>query len=313
MIHAAANPRGPVARKVLAGLERELGRKVINFQAFRLGAERAANLERGIISEDEMRGMDPLHAVYTYAQNKLSAIVEDVAQLPMCAELAEAYSEAEEEYLPSGPPMSPLTRSYFFCWAVFDSHVGKDRETLATVAIDLCRRLRMEPSVVRLFECLQGSRMGLYLHEGGMGAHVLLREFVTGTRHRCAVPAGYRGRPGEIWYVRVLPEPFESMGFGYSVVFTTPYVISRQEGERFVFAEPKDWEAFFERSMPKTGIDDADQAYAHLMKYGLSPHYWSEYVFEAYVNHQADMILLAGLPDVPSSRPHSRVNERKAT
>ena len=106
-----------------------------------LGAERAANLERGVVSEEEMRGMDPLHAVYAYAQNKLSAIVEDVAQLPMCAELADAYSSAEEEYLPSGPPMSPLTRSYFFCWAVFDSHVGEDRETFATVAIDLCRRL----------------------------------------------------------------------------------------------------------------------------------------------------------------------------
>lgn len=313
MINAAANPRGPVSRKVLAGLERELGRKIINFEAFRLGAERAEQLERGIISEEKMRGMDPLHAVYTYAQNELSAIVEDMAQLPMCAELAEAYSAAEEEYLPSGPPMSPLTRSYFFCWAVFDSHVGQDRETLATVAIDLCRRLGMEPSVVRLFEYLQGSRMGLYVHEGRVGTHVMLREFITGTTHRCAVPAGYGGRPGEIWYVRVLPEPFESMGFGYSLVFTTPYVISRQEAARFVFADPQDWMAFFERTMPKTGIANADQAYTHLMKYGLSPNYWNEYVFEAYVNHQADMILLAGLPDVPSSRPHSRVNRGKET
>lgn len=294
-------------------MEKELRRKVINFEAFRLGAERAANLERGVVPEEKMRGMDPLHAVYTYAQNKLSAIVEDVAQLPMCAELAEAYSAAEEEYLPSGPPMSPLTRSYFFCWAVFDSHVGKDRETLATVAIDLCRRLGMEPSVVRLFEYLQDSRMGLYVHEGGVGTHVMLREFITGTTHRCAVPAGYGGRPGEIWYVRVLPEPFESMGFGYSLVFTTPYVISRQEAGRFVFADPQDWVAFFERTTPKTGVSDADQAYAHLMKYGLSPHYWNDYVFEAYVNHQPDMILLAGLPDVPSSRPHSCVNADKGT
>ncbi len=245
MKQIAGSFRGPVSRKVLEALEKELRRKVISFEAFRLGAERAADLERGIVSEEKMRGMDPLHAVYTYAQNKLSAIVEDVAQLPMCAELAEAYSAAEEEYLPSGPPMSPLTRSYFFCWAVFDSHVGKDRETLATVAIDLRRRLGMEPSVLRLFEYLQGSRMGLYVHEGHTGTHVMLREFITGTTHRCAVPAGYRGRPGEIWYVRVLPEPFESMGFGYSLVFPTPYVISRQEAGRFVFADPQDWVAFF--------------------------------------------------------------------
>jgi len=71
--------------------------------------------------------------------------------------------------------------------------------------------------------------------------------------------------------------------------------------------------AFFERTMPKTGVTEADRAYAHLMKHGLSADYWNEYVFKAYVNHQPDMILLAGLPDVPSSRPHSRVNERKAT
>jgi hypothetical protein len=58
--------------------------------------------------------------------------------------------------------------------------------------------------------------MGLYVHEGGVGTHVMLREFIAGTTHRCAVPTGYGGRPGEIRYVRVLPEPFESVGFGYS-------------------------------------------------------------------------------------------------
>ncbi|MCP5519440.1 MAG: hypothetical protein H7A45_19525 [Verrucomicrobiales bacterium] len=309
MKHVSRNCRGPVSRKVLAALDKHLGRKVINLAAFRMGAERAANLERGVVSEEQMRGMDPLHAVYGYAQNKLSAMVEDLAQLPMCAELAEAYMDAEEEYLPSGPPMSPLTGSYFFCWAVFDSHVGKHEETFATVAIDLCRRLGTEPSLVRLFEHLQNSRMGLYLHEGHAGAHVMLREFVTGRRQRCAVPTGYRGSAGEIWYARVLPEPFDSLGLGYSLVFTTPYIILRREAGQYLGADPQDWVAFFERSMPKTGLADAGQAYEHLMKYGLSPEYWNEYVFEAYVNHRPDMILLAGLPDVPSSRPHSPFNE----
>ena len=45
------------------------------------------------------------------------------------------------------------------------------------------------------------------------------------------------------------------------------------------------------------------------MKYGLSRHYWNEFVFEAYVNHQPQAIYLAGLPDIDASRPHSRVNE----
>lgn len=311
-MHDTDHPKGPISRGVLAALDKELRRKVIDFEAIRLGEQRAEELERGVISEKSMRDRDPLHAVYTYAQNKLSVLVEDLAELPMCRSLADAYSAAEEEYLPSGPPMSPLTMSYFFCWAVFDSHVGPGKETFGTVAIDLCRRLETEPSLVRLFECMQESRMGLYTHEGVVGGHVLLREFVTGTHYRCVVPTGYRGRPGEIWFVRVLPEPFGTMRLGYSLVFTTPYVVCREERGKFLFAEPKEWEAFLERTILKTGITEADRAYSDLMKYGLSANYWNDYVFEAYVNHQQDMILLAGLPDVPLSRPHSRASEAKA-
>ncbi len=44
------------------------------------------------------------------------------------------------------------------------------------------------------------------------------------------------------------------------------------------------------------------------MKWGPARDYWTEFVFEAYVNHRQDMIFLTGLPDVPESRPHSRVN-----
>lgn len=290
------NPRGPISRSVLAALDKELRREVIDFTAIRLGAERAEQLERGVIAEERLGDRDPLH-------------VEDLAELRMCRRLADAYAAAEEEYLPSGPPMSPLTMSYFFCWAVFDSHVGPEKETFGTVAIDLCRWLQTEPSLVRLFECMQESRMGLYRHEGAVGDHVLLREFVTGTQHRCVVPAGYRGRPGEIWFARVLREPFETARLGYSVVFTTPYVLCREREGRFVFADPQEWEAFFARTISGMGITAADQAYSQLMKYGLSANYWNEYVFEAYVNHQQDMILLAGLPDVPLSRPHSRARE----
>ena len=38
--------------------------------------------------------------------------------------------------------------------------------------------------------------------------------------------------------------------------------------------------------------------------------YWTEFVFQAYVNHRTEVIFLAGLPDVAKSRPHSRVNSQ---
>ena len=303
-----AKRKGPISRKVLAALEQERRRRVIDFESLKLGAERAEELERGVISEMDMRKYDPLHAVYIYAQNKMSVIVEQITELPMCAELADAYSNAQEEYMPSGPPMSPLTGSYFFCWGVFDSAVGTEKETLGTVAIDLCQALGTEPSLVRLFEHMQASRMGLYVHEGMDGPHVMLREFVTQTRHRCISPAGYMGESGEIWFVRVLPEPFESLQMRYSLVLNTPYVIGRYDGA-FEPADPREWQTFLDRTIPKTGMRHAGEAYAHLLKYGQSRNYWNEYVMDAYVNHRHNMIMLAGFPDVPTSMPNSRGNE----
>ena len=69
MKHVAVTTRGPVSRKVLAALEKELGRKVLNFEAFRLGAERAANLERGVVSEEEMARMKRIGS-YIYTNHK---------------------------------------------------------------------------------------------------------------------------------------------------------------------------------------------------------------------------------------------------
>ena len=296
---------GPISRRVLAALRKERQRRVIDFSALKLGAERAEALERGVISETDMQEYDPLHAVYIYAQNKMSVMVEHIAALPMCASLMKAYSDAEDVYMPSGPPMSPLTGSYFFCWGVFDSAVGEERETLGSVAIDLGLAIDTEPSLIHLFEHMQASRMGLYVHEGVDGSRVLLRELITGMQHRCLSPAGYMGKPGEIWFVRILPEPYESLPLGYSLVFNTPYVIGRYDGD-FGPADRNEWHAFLERTMPKTGIADAGGAYAHLMKYGLSRNYWNDYLMDAYVNHRPDMIILAGIPDMPASLPHAR-------
>jgi hypothetical protein len=49
--------------------------------------------------------------------------------------------------------------------------------------------------------------------------------------------------------------------------------------------------------------------YERHMKYGPTGEYWNDFVFEAYVNHRKEAIFLAGLPDVPESRPHSAVSE----
>lgn len=216
--------------------------------------------------------------------------------------------------------MSPLTSSYFTCWGFFDLTAGIKRESFGTIIIDVCRELGVDKDRVAIFELLQGSRMGFYVHEGASGKYVSLRELVTGGKIKAISPTGYLGEKGQIWYARAMPEPFPEIGYGYTVVFTTPYVIVEMAGNnRWPHSNEKKWMEFFERNLPGTNLKDPLAAYEFFMKYGLSRqqmnyrrpgmHYWNEYVFEGYVNHQEDMIILAGYPDIPLSRPHSKESE----
>ncbi|MFH0729721.1 MAG: hypothetical protein V2B19_25690 [Pseudomonadota bacterium] len=298
----------PISKKVIAGLQKTAGRKIIDISELRDAKILAENLEQTVITEKALAGYDPLHGVYVYAQNKLSVFIEQLAALPALSKLSDAYAAAEDEYMPSGPPASPLTLSYFSCWGFFDLCVGLKKETFATIVIDACRFLKADPGLIMIFELMQKSRMGFYVHEGVAGKFVSLREFVTGKEIKVIVPSGYLGKQGEIWLARLMPEPFPELNYGYSVVFTTPYVISEMQKSRFVMVSEEKWTSFFERTREKTKIEDKKRSYEFLMKYGLNRHYWNEYIFEGYVNHTNDMILLAGVPDISSSRPHSKEN-----
>jgi hypothetical protein len=138
--------------------------------------------------------------------------------------------------------------------------------------------------------------MGFYIHHGREGDVSILEDLVTTEVYRAIVPAGYMGRKNENWYIRLLPPPIP--GGKEHVVFTTPYIVVHPD-----FAE---WLAYFRRTLPATaGFDE----YERHMKYGPTRGYWSDYVFEAYLNHQTDAIYLAGVPDIPESRPHSEISE----
>ena len=76
-------------------------------------------------------GHDPIHAVYIFMQNFTSHFAEGVSQLPEMKTWARAVEKAEDEYMPSGPPMSPLTGSFFWMWALYDLRIGKSTDTLA--------------------------------------------------------------------------------------------------------------------------------------------------------------------------------------
>jgi len=104
---------------------------------------------------------NPLHAVYIYGQNKASIFVEQLSGLPALAKLADILSQAEEIYMPSFPPKSPVTTSYFSYWGFFDLCVGIKKESFGTVIIDLLKYLKADPGLIKIVEFMQSARMGI--------------------------------------------------------------------------------------------------------------------------------------------------------
>lgn len=297
--------RGPLARKVIDSARLQLQRKVTNLSDWREGKLRSEEYQKSIVSEDRLSKLDPLHALYVYSQNHLSVLIEQISELPVLAKLADMYAAASEEYMPSGPPMSPLTASYFTCWGAFDlCSFGARKETFCSIATDFCNYINADNGQIEVFEEMQNSRMGIYEHEGVSGKYINFRELITNRKIRAISSSGYMGQAGEVWFARILPPLFNL--FDYSVVFTTPYILGKLGSDRsFIPLVENDWLNYFERNLSKMSLKNVEESYQDLMKYGLSKNYWNEYIFLSYRNHRDDMIFLEGFPDIPSSMPHA--------
>ncbi len=290
----------PIAEKLVVKMKKHARGKVIDLKSVIAGRANAEELQKTVATREDLAEHHPAHAAYVYAQNQVSVMSEQLTELPEMARFAKLLSKAEDENMPSGPPMSPLTPSFFTCWAFFDACIGLAEETIGTTAMAVGAAFGSDNELLRVMGLMQQSRMGIYLHEGNQGDTVMLRELVTDAVCQAIVPAGYLGRRGELWYVRVLPPPLP--GGTEHVVFTTPYLLLNPE--------VREWQAYFRRTLPDAPLQDRIAHYEHHMKFGPARDYWTEFVFEAYVNHRTEVIFLEGLPDVPESRPHSRVNSR---
>lgn len=196
--------------------------------------------------------------------------------------------------MPSGPPMSPLTASFFTTWAFYDLRFD-GTDSIASCLIEANDVVCMNPDQLDALKKLADSRMGVYEQVGMDGPHVRLRELVTGDDYTCHIASGYRGRSGELWYVRLLPPLVPDLA-GYHVAFTTPYIL---------MASKADWVQLLQRGMLPFRPCEERQALYRLLKDGPEPNYWNEFVLLAYHHHQADAIFLAGIPDRKATLPHA--------
>ena len=287
---------GAISANLVRKLKDARSAKVINLGSVVASRAWADDLQKQVATAEELADLHPVHAAYVFAQNQVSVMSEQLSELKEMAPIVDILSKAEDLYSPSGPPMSPLTTSYFTSWAFFDACVGPTRETIGTITLAIGAAFGMQAELLRVIQSMQESWMGLYLQRGTDGSLVVLEDIVTGTVCRAISPTGYHGRKGELWYVRVMPPLADQ---SEHVIFTTPYIV--------LDPPPRDWMAYFARTFEQRPNALVEDGWLH-MKYGPTRQYWNDFVFEAYVNHRKDVIYLTGLPDVPESRPHSKVN-----
>jgi hypothetical protein len=201
--HSDAVSGNRIAERLVAKMKRELRGKVVNRGNVIAGRAAAEEQQKTVVTKEALAGLHPAHAAYVYSQNQFSVMSEQVTTLDETAPFAEIVSKAEDLYVPSGPPISPLTTSYFTCWAFFDACVGPTNETIGTTVLELGAAFGMHAELLRLIRLMQESRMGLYVHEGAENGLGALRDVVTGAVCGAISPAGYRGKRGELWYARV--------------------------------------------------------------------------------------------------------------
>jgi len=246
------------------------------------------------------KGHDPIHAAYVFMQQMSSVFAEGVADLSEMKAWTRTVEKAEDDYMPEGPPISPLTRSYFWTWAFYDLRIGKSTDTLASCQITANDLLELNVHQLEALKNLEASRMGIYEHVGIQGPHVRLRELICNNELMCLCTSGYKGQVGELWYVRLLP-PLEPQLATNWVSMTTPYVL--------IGTTKSDWISFLKRTMVEIEGPSESTRLHSLLKYGPAPNYWHEFVFQAYHHHQFDVSLF----DRHSRRegqPASRIERR---
>ena len=148
-------------------------------------------------------GIDPVHAAYIFVHHIASVFAEYVSQLLEMWTFTKEVGKTEDDYLPDGPLMSPLTRSYFTSWAFFDHRIGKTTDMLTSCLIDANDIIWMNPDQLHALRRMSQSHMGIYEHKGTEDNHVRLRELITDKEFVCHSGSGYRGKKGELWFVRL--------------------------------------------------------------------------------------------------------------
>ena len=232
------------------------------------------------IEELKRDGISPLYSVYMQTIQFIYYPIYSMAEMNEFKDFSKIKDDRENIYLPSYPPMSPISESYYTQWELFDARAGKEKETLAGIFLDVAEYLGVDKETIDITTYLSNSRMGVYEIRKKRDRMLFLRELITEDEFWGELtPGGYEGEVGQLWYTRFLPDINEK--FGYSTISTTPYVLMNKKRE---------WMKFFkEYSVSKEQVHN-------FMKFGPDLNFWNEFIFYRYYNFTDQAIFLKGMP-----------------
>lgn len=272
-------------------------RKIIPLDEIREVVSQSEQLLDTVSLPDRLKEYDPLHAIHIITQNLISVFAEQLSLLPELDPYYNKAVEAEDHFMPNFPPISPVTRSYFTMWAFYDLCFGKDKESIASLLLDLSEILDVPSDWVTMVELQRQSRMGVYEHGGFHEEKILLKDLISNQEFPCICPAGYKGTEGELWFARIVGSPLPSLD--YKVVFITPYLLRGHD--------KTEWLAFFERQGITGNAPEKEQKLEAFMKHPPTDIYWHQFIVKAYDGYQKDGIFLRGIPDLPMTLPHGEM------
>ncbi len=123
---------GSVAGKIAKTMLWSWGSKAVDLARWREGRKTALQADfsvDGLALDKRLAVHDRCTARYLVTQNVASLMAESISGLREAKSWVRIVGDTEDEYVPSGPPMSPLTPSDFWMWELFDVRFGRSRET----------------------------------------------------------------------------------------------------------------------------------------------------------------------------------------
>jgi len=248
-------------------------------------------------------------------------------QLPQLNTLMRRFEAIEEEFMPGGPPMSPVYDSYHTVHVVCDDALGAAAETPASIIARLTAGDPTRAAFHALASAMHASHLDLYEALRAEGTSATLEHVRNGTRIDVLLSGPFL-RTGDLLLGRVLPfsgalymiespyllragrktwleyfarveERFAARARASGNAASTPSASVKPKQKKGKGAKPKRKSKPGSANASSTKFSPLDR---HL-KFGDTWRFWLDFIMDAYSGERNGIVYLSGVPDRPETLP----------